>query len=249
MVSEPHTKAGRSLAFALHAQANLVQSYSDDPDNPNVSAWLRSGAIQEIVKVEAEAGASPGVAGGIENVRIAFNRFLDSGTDADLLRMRRELDALVVRRDLAADLSDSEVRPDRGSASEVDLDELERLLAEARPGPWEWLDSEGTAAEDDSDELQDGYGETVATGFSDDIVLDGKRLTTDGRLCAALRNAAPALIAAARLAAPADERLRRERLFVIESVRQFVEGDPLGGGRERTLKFLDGIAFSEGHPR
>ena len=38
---------------------------------------------------------------------------------------------------------------------------------------------------------------------------------------------------------------RRERLYVIEAVRQFIQGDPLGGGAERVLKFLDGIEFGE----
>ncbi|HYI66361.1 MAG TPA: hypothetical protein VEW95_05520 [Candidatus Limnocylindrales bacterium] len=72
--------------------------------------------------------------------------------------------------------------------------EIRQLLGGARPAPWQWLDSEGSAAEDDYDELQDGHGEMVASGFSDDVVLDGSRLTTDGRLCAAMRNAMPAIL-------------------------------------------------------
>jgi len=68
--------------------------------------------------------------------------------------------------------------------SDTDL----RALAEAAsPGPWQWLDSGG---EPDGDELQDGNGEMVATGFRDDLLPD----VTDGRFCAAARNALPALL-------------------------------------------------------
>ncbi len=76
------------------------------------------------------------------------------------------------------------------AAERLDLDELKRLLAGARDAPWQWLDGDG----DEPDELQDGHGEFVAGGFTDDVLPD----VTDGRLCAALRNAAPNLIAAAR---------------------------------------------------
>jgi hypothetical protein len=98
--------------------------------------------------------------------------------------------------------------------TDEEREELRRLLADARPAPWAWLDSEGSAAEDDYDELQDGNGEMVATGFSDDIRIKGEPseangLTTDGRLCAFLRNMAPRLLAATSSPAPLDvERLR-----------------------------------------
>lgn len=49
------TNTGKSFALALAAMANVVQSFSNDPANPNVSAWLRSGAIEMIAKVEQEA--------------------------------------------------------------------------------------------------------------------------------------------------------------------------------------------------
>jgi hypothetical protein len=40
-------------------------------------------------------------------------------------------------------------------------------------------------------------------------------------------------------------RLQSERLEIIEVVRQFIVGDPRGGGAESTLAFLDGIEFME----
>ena len=54
-MNEPYTEAGKRLAFMLRVQADLVQEYSDDPGNPNVSAWLRSGAVEQIRKAEDEA--------------------------------------------------------------------------------------------------------------------------------------------------------------------------------------------------
>ena len=53
----PLSNAGKELAFLLWVQADLIQGYSDDPDNPNVSAWLRSGAIEMILDVEDELAA------------------------------------------------------------------------------------------------------------------------------------------------------------------------------------------------
>ena len=49
------TKSGFDLGFSLHAQASLVQEYSNDPDHPNVSAYLRSGAVEMIGRVEDES--------------------------------------------------------------------------------------------------------------------------------------------------------------------------------------------------
>jgi len=76
---------------------------------------------------------------------------------------------------------------------------LRRLLDTAAPRPWQWLDSGGGET---YDELQDGAGEQIATGFRDDLGLDGHPgRMTDGRLCAAAVNALPALldvVAAAR---------------------------------------------------
>jgi len=51
------TESGSRLGFMLKVQADLVREYSNDPNNPNVSAWLRSGAIEQIRRVEEEAGA------------------------------------------------------------------------------------------------------------------------------------------------------------------------------------------------
>lgn len=78
--------------------------------------------------------------------------------------------------------------------------ELRRLEAAATPGPWQWLDSGGDPG--GFDELQDGHGEQIATGFRDDINLDGPPPghMTDGRLCAAMRNALPDLLAVAEQA-------------------------------------------------
>lgn len=48
----------RDLIFSLHAQANLVQDYSNDDANPNVSAYLRSGAVETLLEIEARAHAA-----------------------------------------------------------------------------------------------------------------------------------------------------------------------------------------------
>lgn len=72
------------------------------------------------------------------------------------------------------------------------IDRLRELERAATEGPWRWLDGNG----DDDDEIQDGRGEMVATGFRDDLLPD----ITDGRLCAAARNALPALLDVAEAA-------------------------------------------------
>jgi hypothetical protein len=97
-----------------------------------------------------------------------------------------------------------------------DLEALRRLLEGASAAPWEWLGSDGEVDEDGNrlEELQDGHGEMVASGFRDDINLygPGPGTTTDGRLCAAMRNALPALLdeldaaREARPGVPADRR-------------------------------------------
>lgn len=92
------------------------------------------------------------------------------------------------------------------------LDLLERLLAVATPGPWEWLDGDF----ENPDELQDGHGEMVATGFRDQFLRDS---VTDGRLCAAARNALPELIAAAR---------RAERLAEVATDYLLNDGSGIG---------------------
>jgi hypothetical protein len=78
----------------------------------------------------------------------------------------------------------------------ADIARLRELLAGASAAPWQWLDSEGDLAE--GDELQDGGGEMVATGFRDDLgdnfAGQGGTALTDGRLCAVARNALPALL-------------------------------------------------------
>jgi len=96
----------------------------------------------------------------------------------------------------------------------AELDALEALLAGATDAPWQWLDSGGDV--DEYDELQDGRGEMVASGFRDDVL---RSTVTDGRLCAALRNAAPDLLAAGR-SGPDVERLRR----IEAAARRFIEG-------------------------
>ena len=55
VLSKLITKSGYDLGFSLQTQAFLVQQYSNDPDNPNVSAYLRSGAIEMIGRTEDEA--------------------------------------------------------------------------------------------------------------------------------------------------------------------------------------------------
>lgn len=93
------------------------------------------------------------------------------------------------------------------------IDRLRELEAAATPGPWQWLDSGGDPDEDD--ELQDGRGEMVASGFRDDILPE----ITDGRLCAEARNHLSALLDVAEAAralldpsAPGRHTERREAL-------------------------------------
>lgn len=43
-----------NFAIALKAMAEIVQEFSDNPDNPNVSAWLRGGAVDQIHKIRQE---------------------------------------------------------------------------------------------------------------------------------------------------------------------------------------------------
>jgi hypothetical protein len=66
---------------------------------------------------------------------------------------------------------------------------LRALDAGMRKAPWQYLEGTGSADPEEGDELQDGNGEMVANNFSDDIL---PRIL-DGRGCAALRNALPAL--------------------------------------------------------
>lgn len=77
------------------------------------------------------------------------------------------------------------------------------LLDGASPAPWQWLNSGGEP--DECDELQDGNGEMVASGFRDDLgdnfAGQGGTALTDGRLCAAARNAMPTLLDAAEAVA------------------------------------------------
>ena len=48
------SRNGRDLAMELFVMADLVQDYSNDDENPNVSAWLRGGAIEMITRIERE---------------------------------------------------------------------------------------------------------------------------------------------------------------------------------------------------
>jgi hypothetical protein len=73
-----------------------------------------------------------------------------------------------------------------------DIATLRRLLEGTSEAPWEWLDGDDSDPENPGDELQDGRGEMVATGFRDQYLRDK---VTDGRLAAAARNALPALLA------------------------------------------------------
>lgn len=57
-VNRARLKATQDLILAIHAQAHLVERYSADPSNPNVSAYLRSGFVEEVLKVEAAAYAA-----------------------------------------------------------------------------------------------------------------------------------------------------------------------------------------------
>jgi len=61
--------------------------------------------------------------------------------------------------------------------------ELRALSEASAPGPWQWLDGE-----DEGDELQDGHGEMVATGFRENLVLNGKPINRDGSFAAAAVN-------------------------------------------------------------
>lgn len=84
-----------------------------------------------------------------------------------------------------------------GGGGVADLDELERLLAEATPGPWYELSKVDVSCQRDT-----GYTHGVRSGAIPQRVLlgypDSPRELTDIRLVLALHNAAPALIAAAR---------------------------------------------------
>ena len=53
-MGRPISKAGKNLVYMLWVQADLVQEYSDNDSNPNVSAWLRSGAVDAILEIEQE---------------------------------------------------------------------------------------------------------------------------------------------------------------------------------------------------
>ncbi len=75
------------------------------------------------------------------------------------------------------------------------LTRLRDIEKAASPAPWQWLESAHDGDENDGDELQDGHGEMVATGFREDIVFDGKRLNRDGTLAAIARNTFPETLA------------------------------------------------------
>lgn len=49
-----HSDEARRLAQALYAMAIVVEEFSADEDNPNVSAWLRGGAIDSLLTIQEE---------------------------------------------------------------------------------------------------------------------------------------------------------------------------------------------------
>jgi len=78
----------------------------------------------------------------------------------------------------------------------LDLDELEKLLAEATPGPWE---VQGPTVNSESYDCWyvrglDNYGVAETDAFRGSPEIDG----ADSRAIAALRNSAPTLLALAR---------------------------------------------------
>lgn len=50
-----NTKAGRDFALALGGLAYILEEFSKDEENPNISAWLREEAIDFIALIEHEA--------------------------------------------------------------------------------------------------------------------------------------------------------------------------------------------------
>lgn len=100
--------------------------------------------------------------------------------------------------------------PTTGGAMNNPEMDLRTLSDAASPGPWQWLDGDGESY----DELQDGRGEQIATGFREDTVLDGQPINRDGSFAAAAANYVRAAIATARATAPD---LRAALEAVIES--------------------------------
>ena len=45
------------MTLSLLTIAELVDEYSQQPDNPNISAWLRGGLIEQLALIEHEAQA------------------------------------------------------------------------------------------------------------------------------------------------------------------------------------------------
>lgn len=119
----------------------------------------------------------------------------DAGSE--LGRLLSERDRLIAA---GADPSDLEtpLAPTTPDPLRAALEDLRTLSDDASAGPWQWLDGGG----EHQDELQDGHGEMVASGFREDIVMDGKPLNRDGSFAAAAANYVRAALAAdiARLA-------------------------------------------------
>jgi hypothetical protein len=49
-----HSEEARSLGQMLYSMSIVVEDFSADDDNPNVSAWLRGGAIDSLLKIQEE---------------------------------------------------------------------------------------------------------------------------------------------------------------------------------------------------
>src|SRR3990167_7884494 len=98
----------------------------------------------------------------------------------------------------------------------LDLDELEKLLAEATPGPWE---VQGPTVNSESYDCWyvrglDNYGVAETDAFRGSPEIDG----ADSRAIAALRNSAPTLLALAR--AGRQRRVAGANLRVCSGVRE-----------------------------
>lgn len=57
-IARARLEVTRRMILSLHAQADLVHKYSQNSANPNVSAYLRSGAVESLLEIEARAYAA-----------------------------------------------------------------------------------------------------------------------------------------------------------------------------------------------
>lgn len=115
-----------------------------------------------------------------------LERFIDFDYDTGTAPRPMYVTANGIRQEMPARLRADALalRAALDALGEPGLGELRELSEKATPGPWQWLDGDGESP----DELQDGHGEQIATGFREDIVIDGKPLTRDGTFAAACVN-------------------------------------------------------------